>query len=63
MYNTREKDSQLLEQEYIWVKDKSILGLDIGARNGESEFIVFLFLIGNVIPNDALYGTLLDWRH
>ena len=63
MYNTREKDSQLLEQEYIWVKDKSILGLDIGARTGESEFIVFLFLIGNVIPNDALYGTLLDWRH
>ena len=44
-------DSQLLEQDYIWVKDKSILGLDIGARNGESEFIVFLFLIGNIIPN------------
>ena len=51
MYNTREKESQLLEQEYLWVDDKSLLGLDIDARNGESEFIVFLFLIGSIIPN------------
>lgn len=40
-----------MEQEYLWDNDKAILGLDIDARNGESEFSVFLFLVGNIIPN------------
>lgn len=51
IHNTSGKDSHLLEQEYLWDNDKAILGLDIDARNGESEFSVFLFLVGNIIPN------------
>ena len=65
-FGNREK-SELLTQSYgqyerkgfstvgteipIWADDRSILGLDIVARNEVSKFIVFLIFIGNIILN------------